>query len=144
LRERGPLEQTHGMRALIVDDSAAARAQARSALDQVLAGHGALLSIDEASGGVEAMHVLTSAEIDLLIVDLHMPGIHGLDVLSFWSRRLGHRDGRAVIMSTQVSTTDRERALQHHGVAGFIEKPVTLDALRHVVGGFLSPSRSDA
>ncbi len=90
------------------------------------------------------MHVLTSAEIDLLIVDLHMPGIHGLDVLSFWSQRRGHRDGRAIIMSTQVSATDRERALRYQGVAGFVEKPVTFDALRLVVGSFLVRGRSQA
>lgn len=144
MRELGLLEQTETMRALIVDDSAAARAQARGALDQAFGGYGAEVSIDEAGGGVEAMRVLTSSDVDLLLVDLHMPGIHGLDVLSFWSERLGRRDGQAIIMSTQVSAADRARALQRHAVAGFVEKPVTIDALRAVVGGFLARDRSRA
>jgi CheY-like chemotaxis protein len=120
------------MRALIVDDSAAARAQARVALDEAASGLGHDFDIDEASGGVEALRVLTSADVDLLLVDLHMPGVHGLEVLSFWARRGGHQHRRAVVISTQVSPRDRDKALEH-GPVSFIEKPVTIEALSAVV-----------
>jgi CheY-like chemotaxis protein len=120
------------MRALIVDDSAAARAQARVALDEAAAGLGHDFDVDEASGGVEALRVLASAEVDLLLVDLHMPGVHGLEVLSFWARRGGRENRRAVVISTQVSPRDRDKALKH-GHVSFIEKPVTIDALSAVV-----------
>lgn len=120
------------MRALIVDDSAAARTQARVALDEVAASFGLDLDVDEASGGVEALRVLASAEVDLLLVDLHMPGIHGLELLSFWARRGGRPNRRAVVISTEVSPGDRDKALEH-GRVSFIEKPVTIDALSAIV-----------
>ena len=120
------------MRALIVDDSAAARAQARVALDEATAGLGHEFEVEEASGGVEALRILTSADVDLLLVDLHMPGVHGLEVLSFWARRGGRPNRCAVVISPQVSVRDRDKALAF-GRVEFIGKPVTIDALGAVV-----------
>lgn len=116
------------MRALIVDDSAAARTQARVALDEVADRLSLDFDVDEAAGGVEALRVLASSDVDVLLVDLHMPGVHGLDVLSFWARRPGQAGRRAVVISTQVSPRDRDKALEH-GRVSFIDKPITIDAL---------------
>lgn len=129
------------MRALIVDDSAAARAQARLALEEVLVGLGLPVVIDEAHSGMEALRLLASEDIQILVVDLHMPDITGLDVLSFWRGRSGagaHPNRRAVVVSTEVSPRDREKSLAQ-GAHSFLNKPLSSDdlmkALQGVAGG---------
>lgn len=111
------------MHALIVDDSPTARTLARIALDDAAAVAGVVFDVDEADGGIEALRILASTDVDLLIVDLHMPGIHGLEVLAFWHRRGGSPSRQAIVVSTQVSGRDREKALEL-GTVHFVEKPV--------------------
>jgi len=120
------------MRALIVDDSPTARAQARVALDEAATNAGVFFDVDEADGGVEALRVLASCDVDLLIVDLHMPGVHGLEVLAFWHRRGGDASRQAIVVSTQVSGRDKEKALEM-GTVLFVEKPVSVTAIAAVV-----------
>lgn len=120
------------MRALIVDDSPTARAQARSALEDAEARLGLAFEVEEAGSGVEALRVLASDVIDLLIVDLHMPDMTGLEVLSFWKKR--GSGIRAVVVSTDVSSRDREKALES-GAWRFLEKPVTAELLAEALGG---------
>lgn len=114
------------MRALIVDDSPAARAQARAALEDVQDRLGIVMEVEEATCGVEALRCLTGEPLDLLLVDMHMPDMTGLEVLAFWKHRGAH--ARAFVVSTGVSPRDRARALES-GAAGVIEKPIDGAAL---------------
>lgn len=118
--------------ALIVDDSPTARSQARSALEDAMAAMRVAWTIDEAGNGVEALRILASADVDVLIVDLHMPDMTGLEVLAFWRTRPNGK--RALIVSTDVSSRDREKALEG-GAHRFLEKPVTAEALAEALTG---------
>jgi CheY-like chemotaxis protein len=120
------------MRALIVDDSPTARAQARSALEDAMAQMGVSWNVDEAGSGVEALRALASHDVDVLIVDLHMPDMTGLEVLAFWKSRPHGK--RALVVSTDVSSRDREKALDG-GAHRFLEKPVTGDGLVEALAG---------
>ena len=122
----------HRMRALIVDDSPTARAQARAALEDAQETLGLDLVMEEAGSGVEALRALASEVVDVLIVDLHMPDMTGLEVLAFWRQR--GTGTRAVVVSTDVSSRDREKALAS-GAWRFIEKPITADALAEALQG---------
>jgi CheY-like chemotaxis protein len=115
------------MRVLIVDDSPTARAQARFALEEAQHTLADDLDVTEADGGVDALRQLATADVDLLLVDLHMPEINGLELLAFWKTR-AVAGARAVVMSTAVSVADREKA-QAHGAVAFCEKPVSSEAL---------------
>ena len=90
--------------------------------------------VDEAGSGVEALRVLASADVDVLIVDLHMPDMTGLEVLAFWKTRTSTTGGRALVVSTDVSSRDREKALAG-GAFRFLEKPVTGEALADALSG---------
>ena len=119
------------MRVLIVDDSPTARAQARIALEDAVDGLDFVLEVDEAAGGVEALRVLATTDVSILVVDLHMPDVHGLEVLRFWRSRTASLGVAccAVVVSTEVSVRDRERA-REHGAVSFCDKPLTGGALR--------------
>ena len=128
------------LRILIVDDSPTARAQARAALEDAEATIGAL-AIDEAGSGVEALRALASDVVDVLFVDLHMPDMTGLEVLAFWNKAVvqaarssGRGGKRAVVVSTDVSSRDREKALES-GAHRFLEKPVTVAAVMEALEG---------
>ena len=114
------------MHALIVDDSMAARQMAQAAVEDALLDLGHEPTIDVADGGVEALKLLAAGDVDLLVVDLHMPDIHGIEVLSFWRKRGG--SGPALVVSTGVSDIDQERALKA-GATAFVEKPIQADAI---------------
>ncbi len=122
------------MLALIVDDSPTARAQARIALDDAASALGIALDVEEANGGVEALRILATCEVDVLIVDLHMPDVHGLDVLSFWYGRRPPGARLAVVVSTQVSDRDRGKALEN-GAVSFVDKPVSVAAITSALTG---------
>lgn len=123
------------LKALIVDDSPAARAQARVALDDAQEALGLDLAVDEAGSGLEAIRVLASETISLLVVDLHMPDMTGLEVLKFWRGRAPASGGRALIVSTDVSVRDQEKALEG-GAHACLEKPVTGPAMEEALVGF--------
>jgi two-component system, chemotaxis family, chemotaxis protein CheY len=124
------------MIALVVDDSAAARQTALAALEEAADELDADLQIRVASGGVEALRVLASDDVDVLLVDLHMPDLHGLEVLSFWAQRKGARAAIALVISTEVAKLDKSRAFAL-GAHAFIEKPVSKDAVVAALGPFL-------
>ena len=114
------------MRALVVDDSNAARETAKVALEDAMEELGLDFPIDVANGGVEALKILAQQTITVLIVDLHMPDIHGLEVLSFWKERGG--EGLALIATTRLSDLDRDKAMAVGALAS-LEKPITSEAL---------------
>ena len=128
------------MRALIVDDSPTARALARVALEEAADSLGLTLDVDEADGGVEALRMLATSSIEVLIVDLHMPDVHGLEVLNFWRRRLNQAVGAplgiAVVVSTEVSDRDRQKAAEL-GASAFVPKPVSGPAFSAALSALL-------
>ena len=124
------------MRALIVDDSQAARETARCALEDALAALGADLPITVVSNGVEGLKEIAAGDVRVLLIDLHMPDLHGLEVLSFWKQRQPSGGGRALIVTTEVSERDRTKALEA-GAYALIEKPVTDAALEQALADFL-------
>lgn len=122
------------MRALIVDDSPAARELGLLSLEAALEELGLPLPVHVAENGSAALKVIAGGDVNLLLVDLHMPDLHGLEVLSFWQQRRPE-GARAYVVSTQVSSRDHEKALEQ-GASGFLEKPVTKDALKDALAGF--------
>ena len=114
--------------ALIVDDSPAAREVAEASLEAAAEQAGLTFEIRKVEGGMAALKALATETVDLLLVDLHMPDLHGLEVLSFWRQREHPRPCCAVVISTAVSERDRDKAIEA-GATAFLEKPVSAEAL---------------
>ena len=115
------------MHALIVDDSPSARELARVVLEDAFDLHDLEFEIEIVDGGMAALKAIATEEVMLLVCDLHMPDLQGLEVVSFWKER-APENGLALIVTTAVSEKDRERALQV-GAAGLLDKPFSADAL---------------
>ena len=107
----------------MVDDSSAARAYVRAAIESNLDAE-----VDEATGGFEALRILPRARYDLVIVDVNMPNINGLELISFMRSSDLHRETPLLVISTEASERDRDRA-RELGANGYLEKPFSSDQL---------------
>lgn len=110
-------------RVLIIDDSSATRAYMRAALEAE-----ADMEVTEATSGFDALRILPRSRFDLLLVDINMPNINGLELISFIRRSETHRETPLMIISTEASERDRSRAMQL-GANAYLAKPFTADAL---------------
>jgi two-component system chemotaxis response regulator CheY len=116
---------------LLVDDSGLARRSTRRVLEQ--AGY----TVVEAEDGLSALERFSLEKPDLVLLDLVMKGMYGLDVLT----RLREMDptARVVIMTADIQTSSRE-LVQSAGAAGFLNKPAQPTALVELVEKVLAGS----
>ena len=103
------------VRILVVDDSGLARRRARAMLES--AGYEVL----EAEDGMAALERYFVARPDLVVLDLVMKGMYGLDVLA----KLREMDSgaRVIVVSADVQTSSQE-LVTAAGAAGFLIKPL--------------------
>jgi DNA-binding NtrC family response regulator len=89
-------------------------------------GHQPLL----AQNGHDALNLLREKEVDLILCDLLMPDIDGIDVLKAAKK---HRPTTPVIIFTAYGTIDRAVSAMREGAFDFIEKPFEVDYLKVVI-----------
>jgi signal transduction histidine kinase len=82
--------------------------------------------VDAAVGGEEGLRLLREKSYHLIITDLRMPGVDGLEVMDFVSH---HLPGAAIIVITGHATTHSAIEAIHNRVADYITKPFELDML---------------
>jgi two-component system, chemotaxis family, chemotaxis protein CheY len=113
---------------LLVDDSGMARRTVRQMLE------GAGYVVVEAEDGMIALERYFLEKPDLVLLDLVMRGMSGLDVLD----KLHEMDGgvRAVIVTADIQDSSREMAVAG-GARGFLSKPVDRAGLLSAVSAAL-------
>jgi two-component system chemotaxis response regulator CheY len=116
---------------LLVDDSGLARRSTRRVLEQ--AGY----TVVEAEDGLSALERFALEKPDLVLLDLVMAGMYGLDVLA--KLREMDPDARVVVMSADIQTSSRDM-VQSAGAAGFITKPAPPAAVIEMVEKVLAGS----
>ena len=114
-------------RILVVEDSPAMRAFVRSSLEGSPGFEDAV--VVEASSGFDALRLLPRGNFELVITDINMPDINGLELIKFVRTSERHRGVPVLIISTQSSERDRARGLAL-GANAFLAKPFTPEALR--------------
>ena len=120
-------------RILIVEDSPTMRALLNSALE----GLEIPVKITEASSGFEALRCLPRESFDLIVTDINMPDINGLELVAFAKNNNAYRSIPLVIVSTEGAERDRERGLEL-GADAYLVKPFEPENLREVVVDLLS------
>ena len=117
-------------RVLVVDDSAAMRTFVTSHLEAL--GGDYEIEIVEASSGFEALRLLPQGPWTLILTDINMPDINGLELVSFLKGHETYRTIPIVVFSTEKTDSDRARA-KALGAEGYLVKPFSEDQLREAV-----------
>lgn len=117
---------------LIAEDSATMR----SLIVSTIAAMGDF-DIFEAANGFEALRVLPREKVDLVITDINMPDINGLELVAFVRGNTNYKDTPLIIVSTEGSERDREKGLAL-GANAYLVKPFPPDALQQLVRQFLN------
>jgi two-component system chemotaxis response regulator CheY len=125
-------------RILVVEDSFSTRAFVRSALEASDFGD-AVIEVVEATSGFDALRLLPRATYDLVITDINMPDINGLELVQFIRKSEKHKDVPVLLISTQSSERDRERGLSL-GANGYLIKPFSPEALQEQASRLLGTS----
>jgi len=104
-------------RILIVDDSATIRKMVRASLQ--LLERPAFI---EAATGLEAIEQLAITPVQLIILDLNMPDMHGIDVLKFVRRQERYASLPIIVLTTRGDEASRQSAEQA-GATTYLTKP---------------------
>lgn len=120
---------------LIVDDSPTIRRMVRVSLGHLAGGS----TFIEAASGLEAIEKLAVGTVELVILDLNMPDIHGLEVLAFLRSHTKFRSLPVIVLTTRGDETHRTAALEA-GATAFMTKPFLPQALAAHAQQLLSPS----
>jgi len=121
------------IRLLIVDDSSAMRKMVERALRMADV---EIAQVFEAGNGNEALAVLRDNTLDLILCDINMPEMNGLEFLK--RRPVGSGDGVPVIMITSESGEAEVIAALSSGASGYIRKPFTTRQVREQIVPFLT------
>lgn len=111
------------------------RAFVRNALESGDAGLGEV-EVIEAASGFDALRLLPRGPYDLVISDVNMPNINGLELVSFMRSTEQHRMTPVLLISTNASPRDRERGLAL-GANAYLAKPFSPESLRSVASAHL-------
>ncbi|MGO8757409.1 MAG: response regulator [Terracidiphilus sp.] len=117
------------IRTLIVDDSSVMRKIVERALRQ--AGLD-LLTVHEAGSGVEGLDVLKVKQVDLILSDINMPSMDGLEFLR-QVRAQNLAPGVPVVMITTESSEEHVKQAIEAGAQGYIRKPFTAEQVKERV-----------
>ena len=116
---------------LIVDDSPTIRKMVRASLQTIDSS-----DFIEASTGLEAIEQLAVARVQLIVLDLNMPDMHGIDVLRFVRRNPHYSNLPIIVLTTRGDETSREAAKQA-GATTYMTKPFAPQALARTVQDLL-------
>jgi two-component system, chemotaxis family, chemotaxis protein CheY len=114
---------------LIVDDSSLARRTVRQAIEEL--GH----TVEEATDGAQALERYFINRHDLVILDMVMNGMYGLDVLAKLHEL--NPEVRIVVLTADIQKSTLEHA-RSAGASAFINKPVNRQELARVISAVLS------
>lgn len=112
---------------LLVEDNNAMRNLVATALDQHLS-----VDVYEAENGFAALKLIPDNEFQLIITDINMPDINGLELISFLRQHPVYKGVPILIITTEAGEEDRKRGLAI-GADGYLVKPFTEGELVNLV-----------
>lgn len=118
---------------MIVDDSAAIRKILHRVLVQADVPLG---SVHEAGDGKEALEKLKSASVGLILSDINMPNMDGLELLSALKSQDATKSVPVIMVTTEGSSSRVMEAV-NLGAAGYVRKPFTADQIKEKLAGLI-------
>ena len=123
-------------RILVVEDSETMRSLLASTLGDLEAS----VKITEAGTGFEALRQLPRESFDLIVTDINMPDINGLELVSFVKGNRRYQSIPLMIVTTERSARDRARGMEL-GADAYIVKPFDPEDLLEVARSLLAGRR---
>ena len=118
---------------LIVEDSATTRSLIRAVIDEL----GEYETV-EAGSGFEALKILPQQQYDLIVTDINMPDINGLELINFVRNNPRYQHIPIVIVSTERSEEDKKRGMAL-GATAYVTKPFKSSELQEIIKKILIP-----
>jgi two-component system chemotaxis response regulator CheY len=118
---------------LIVDDSAAIRKILQRVLRQTDMNLG---EIKEAGDGAEAVEILKGRTFGLILSDINMPNMDGLQLLAH-IKEMEHLKNVPVIMITTEGGQGKVMEAVQLGATGYVRKPFTADQIKEKLAGII-------
>ena len=119
---------------LVVDDSPTVRRMVRASLAQFFPG----VEFLEAASGLQALERLALGSIGLILLDLNMPDMHGLEVLEFVRSHEKYRNVPIAVLTTRGDERSRAAALKA-GASAYLTKPFSPEVLGREVRKLFAP-----
>jgi two-component system chemotaxis response regulator CheY len=116
---------------LIADDSPTMRAMLVSTIEML-----GDYRIVEASSGFEALRLLPREKVDLILTDINMPDINGLEFISYLRTNSNYLSIPVFIISTEGSQKDIEKG-KHLGANEYLIKPFDPTILQKLISSYL-------
>jgi two-component system chemotaxis response regulator CheY len=120
-----------GFKVLIVEDSKAAREFIAATVESV----SGVEAVTTASG-FEALKLLPRHRFDLIITDINMPDINGLELINFVKKNPNYRETPLFIITTEGFEKDRDRGLAL-GAVEYLVKPFQPQSLEGLLKRYL-------
>lgn len=116
---------------MIVDDSAAIRKILQRVLIQAQVPLGKVV---EAGDGVEALNVLKTETVGLILSDINMPNMDGLQLLSALKSNPNTKAVPVIMITTEGGSTKVMEAVSL-GASGYVRKPFTAEQIKEKLSG---------
>ena len=125
-------ENNHAPRILIVEDDE----EMRSLLKEFLEEEG--FEMEYAHNGFDALREIAGKPFDLIVTDVEMPGLTGLDILPEMKKL---RPAASIIVMTSFANEEVYRRSQELGASGYLEKPIHIKKLKALIYELLSAKK---
>jgi two-component system chemotaxis response regulator CheY len=99
----------------------------------------AIRTIHEAGDGQEAVELLGTHKVNLVLTDINMPRMDGLQLLASLKASSEWREIPVVMITTEGGETKVAEAVKL-GAAGYVRKPFTADQIKEKLAGILEPA----
>ena len=120
-----------GARVLLVEDNTVNQMLATAMLKK------GNMSVEVASNGLDAIHALTDRAFDVVLMDVQMPVMDGLEATRSIRDVLQFQDLPVIAMTANAMRGDRERCIDA-GMNDYITKPIDREAMYRTIGRWLN------
>ncbi|RYD56461.1 MAG: response regulator [Sphingobacteriales bacterium] len=119
------------MEFIVIDDDRTVQMLSKAIILRVATGANVVPFLDPYDG-LEYINkeLSTTTRKCIVLLDINMPGMNGWELLQKINSDVLAKQHYIYIYSSSIDQKDKQRADEHAGVAGFIEKPLTLDKVQ--------------
>jgi two-component system chemotaxis response regulator CheY len=118
-------------RILLIEDTQSTRSLLAALIREITPA-----KIIECQNGLEAIKILPHTQVDLIVTDLNMPDINGLELIRFLKSNKSFSQVPLIVVTTEASPRERQKTLAL-GVDAYFTKPFSTSEFQKAVLAFL-------